>query len=744
MFSHSLLAVLVTSLITPSAAYIRFSCANHVVEERFDPIVNPGAVSAHAHKIAGGNGFGSSMDYAQARASQCSSCPIEQDFSNYWTPKLYFQGADGSFTSVSTVGDNAQDLNGGMTVYYQQRGPAYAAGTLLAFPEGFRMLAGDNSKRNFTGGFDAQAVSYACLGGSTPETNGLPDYNCPSGLRAQIYFPSCWDGVNLDSTDHKLHMAYPASGAYNNGPCPASHPVQLVSLFFEVLYDTNSFASQWPSSTNPFVFANGDATGYGYHGDFVNGWDVPTLQAVVDTCTNDALFGATDSVSCPPITSFTSDQQNACKLPSQIAESVVGNLATLPGCNPVTHGPEPVLTPPTCAGQVPATIGAPETYFTDLTASLGWAYQGCATDGSTRTLDAKTSIYLADVGATMTVEYCVGFCAGYAYAGVEYGTQCYCGDSVAADRAPQDGILGGCNMKCSGDDGEYCGGSNALSLYMKCADATDCQNVGFSFNNGTAVGAVAASSVSMASVAASSAAKASVATSSVSKASVANSLTSKSSIPSSAASKPASFSEAVSGTVAIPSTLANVVKALSAAPSAIPTWSTGHWSNSTRSTSTVPAQASPAQTWPMDADSSQLLSTLPTPSALSPIANAVQTNTDWPQSLFPAPLPTAAPITEIITKTHTITLHNGMVTTSTETATVTYPAWSADPTEEPTITDLITKTHTITLHGGMVTTATVTYPAWSADPLVAAVTAAPVEPGSCTVMTVSVTTTIWA
>jgi hypothetical protein len=60
------------------------------------------------------------MNYDQARASKCSSCPIKQDFSNYWTPKLYFQGQDGTFTSVPTVGDNAQDLNGGMTVYYRR------------------------------------------------------------------------------------------------------------------------------------------------------------------------------------------------------------------------------------------------------------------------------------------------------------------------------------------------------------------------------------------------------------------------------------------------------------------------------------------------------------------------------------------------------------------------------------------------------------------------------------------------
>jgi hypothetical protein len=132
------------------------------------------------------------------------------------------------------------------------------------------MLAGDSDKRSDSGDFAAKAVSFACLGANKDETNGLPNYNCPGGLRAQIFFPSCWDGKNLDSDDHRSHMAYPASGSYNNGPCPSSHPVQLISLFFEVLYNTNQFKDQWYGSKQPFVFANGDSTGYGFHGDFVS------------------------------------------------------------------------------------------------------------------------------------------------------------------------------------------------------------------------------------------------------------------------------------------------------------------------------------------------------------------------------------------------------------------------------------------------------------------------------------------
>jgi hypothetical protein len=436
--------------------------------------------------IYSGSGFGLTMDFAAARAAKCSSCPVKEDMSNYWTPKLYYHAQDGTFQSVPTVGDNINDINGGMTVYYLQRGKGADTKTLKAFPEGFRMLAGDNSKRTFSNDFAGQGVSFACLGAGKDETNGLPNYNCPGGLRAQIFFPSCWDGVNLDSPDHKSHMAYPATGAYNNGACPSTHPVQLISLFYEILYDTNSFANKWYGSSQPFVFANGDPTGYGFHGDFVNGWDVNVLQRVVDECTDPAAQGSLDA--CAAITQFTGAQQNACRLPSSFNEKVAGVLPALPGCNPVQPGPAPA-TKATCAGQVDPVAGSGSSmYFTDVT-SKGWAYAGCGTDGDPRTLTDKTTLYTAGAGDKMTVEYCIDYCKGYTYAGLEYAGECYCGNTLAADRAPVAGIFGNCNMKCKGNADEFCGGSRALSLYKACSGA-DCKNAG---DDGSVVSPVVAS-----------------------------------------------------------------------------------------------------------------------------------------------------------------------------------------------------------------------------------------------------------
>jgi hypothetical protein len=101
---------LLALMAAPVTAYWRLPCLEPVVVERADPITHPGAVSPHLHTIMGGSGFGFGMDYAQTQASQCSSCTVEKDFSNYWTPNLWFHHENGSFSSV--------EQSGGVTVYY--------------------------------------------------------------------------------------------------------------------------------------------------------------------------------------------------------------------------------------------------------------------------------------------------------------------------------------------------------------------------------------------------------------------------------------------------------------------------------------------------------------------------------------------------------------------------------------------------------------------------------------------------
>ncbi|KAK6430435.1 hypothetical protein LTR95_013410 [Oleoguttula sp. CCFEE 5521] len=470
---------LLASLAGAANAFWRMPCGGRLLLERADPIVNPGAVAGHVHTISGGNGFGFAMNFDQARASTCSSCPIKKDLSNYWTPKLYYHAQNGSFIDVPQAGEYNGNT-GGMTVYYQQR-PGPDNDALQAFPKDFRMLAGDPFQRNYTGlqAAPGNAVSFVCLdySGTSKQYNEIPNVNCPDGLRAQIYFPSCWNG-DLDSADHKSHMAYP-SGHYDNGRCPSTHPKHLVSIFYEVIYSIDQFKNDWYGNSHPFVFAQGDKTGYGFHGDFVNGWDVDTLQKAVDTCTNNS--GNLEDCHVFDNDLFTGDEQQSCRIPPSVnaagtssLEQTTGVLAALPGCNPVTGGDayaKPVADCPK------ASIGQPATFYTDVTASLDWYYAGCATDNYyTRTFTGASQS-----SDTMTVATCVKFCKskGYSLAGLEWSRECYCDNKYSSDdRKPKAGVMGSCDMKCSGDSEEYCGAGGALSVYAACTGST-CQNVKF-------------------------------------------------------------------------------------------------------------------------------------------------------------------------------------------------------------------------------------------------------------------------
>lgn len=66
----------------------------------------------------------------------------------------------------------------------------------------------------------------------------------------------------------------------------------------------------------------------------------------------------------------------------------------------------------------------------------------------------------------LTVDECLFACkdGGYSFAGVEYGQECYCGVVLGNGTLPVDSSR--CNLKCTGDSSEICGGRSTLNLYV--------------------------------------------------------------------------------------------------------------------------------------------------------------------------------------------------------------------------------------------------------------------------------------
>lgn len=201
----------------------------------------------------------------------------------------------------------------------------------------------------------------------------------------------------------------------------------------------------------------------------MNGWNVDTLQRAVDECTNNS--GRVED--CPVFQLYPDSVAEGCKLATRVTEDIQGPLSKLPGCNPVQKGPADAQIIKTCDGNN-ATIGEGKSFFKDLT-SQGWSYQGCGADNYYSR--ALTGASTSQVG--MTNEQCVKFCGdkGFSIAGTEYSKECYCSNSIPTAAQPVAGVVGNCNMPCSGDTNEFCGGSSLLSLYQKCTGAT-CANGG--------------------------------------------------------------------------------------------------------------------------------------------------------------------------------------------------------------------------------------------------------------------------
>ncbi|XP_050177799.1 WSC domain-containing protein 1 [Myiozetetes cayanensis] len=87
-------------------------------------------------------------------------------------------------------------------------------------------------------------------------------------------------------------------------------------------------------------------------------------------------------------------------------------------------------------------------------------YIGCFTDDS-RERTLKGAIFY-DL-RKMTVAHCQEACAerAYTYAGLVYGAECYCGNTLPATTSkPEE-----CNSECKGEKGSVCGGVNRLSVY---------------------------------------------------------------------------------------------------------------------------------------------------------------------------------------------------------------------------------------------------------------------------------------
>lgn len=264
-----------------------------------DPIVYPGQPGkAHLHSLFGNTGGNANSTYDSLGQgnSTCRGGTVNQSL--YW---------------VSSIVDMATSLpvkDRVALVYYKQGNGDLHPELVQAFPRGLKMIAGDPNATTPTrfgpAGFSCNGFAVASdadepfVGGNHVIPTSCPTQ--PDGsheLWRAISFPDCWDGVNLDSPDHKSHMAYwPSPNRNPDGSsretCPPDHPVKLPQLTIIAITPIPPGAdiSKWTLSCQM-----GGARGSCMHGDVFEHWNrnggpdktIDRMQQFVDGCLKKTL-----------------------------------------------------------------------------------------------------------------------------------------------------------------------------------------------------------------------------------------------------------------------------------------------------------------------------------------------------------------------------------------------------------------------------------------------------------------------
>jgi hypothetical protein len=266
--------------------------ASFINFNRLDPIVYPRQRDmAHVHALFGLASLSELTTGANIR-DNCVSASRGGTWicSAYWMPAMI-----DSLTGIPIVPIS-------LLVYYKGGWSGYMnlikngvreGDTIQSWPPGLVMIAGTAMSVA-----PQDVATYICAttgGDAAKKSDGtyyqaqanIPD-NCPvpGTLLTHLTFPQCWDGVNLDSVDHKSHMAYPSGeGALGTVTCPATHPKLLPRVEFidKITLPPDGDISKWVRSSDVYAVdalghvLPGVPRGYSMHGDWMNGIDPSVL-----------------------------------------------------------------------------------------------------------------------------------------------------------------------------------------------------------------------------------------------------------------------------------------------------------------------------------------------------------------------------------------------------------------------------------------------------------------------------------
>jgi hypothetical protein len=184
-------------------------------------IVAPGVANGahHLHDYVGNqkvNAFSSNQTFLQGG----TSCQNRSDLSSYYWPVVRVQ--DGTQDFDQNADGGGKEGNVGKILNPVQAEIRYVgspASKVTPMPQFLRIITGD--AKTTTNGLANANAHWSCTGfeNKVQLTQQYPI--CPQGSKVvrSFAFQSCWDGQNIDSANHRTHVAFadPASGVCPNG-----------------------------------------------------------------------------------------------------------------------------------------------------------------------------------------------------------------------------------------------------------------------------------------------------------------------------------------------------------------------------------------------------------------------------------------------------------------------------------------------------------------------------------------------
>jgi hypothetical protein len=306
-----------------------------------DPLLFPNAPGrSHFHIFYGNTGINAHSNYESLRKSGGTSCgdpaaPVYR--SSIWTPVI----TDGAniklpirnnlyYKTIPANSDVCLPIGSSYDPAVNTNKAGTCGGNRL--PNGIRWVFGydmGNQGAAHPGGpTDGDPMEYACynMAGQTDKapTHGtyhtlkaMYDAGCrsPGVIFERIGGPTCWDGVHVDSPDHRSHVARVLSSTVttyynywdgtNNIPkntqwaqCPATHPVVIPDIELQLFYvlDAAWDAGKWHLSCDEQMNMPMDA-GTCLHQDYWEAWS-PTVKGTWATFCQDRHRDGQDASLC--------------------------------------------------------------------------------------------------------------------------------------------------------------------------------------------------------------------------------------------------------------------------------------------------------------------------------------------------------------------------------------------------------------------------------------------------------------